>query len=190
MMDERPFEGWFCRDGDQVVGPLCRARLRQMAREGRLAPEHTVWGQRLPEGELLAPVSAGEVLRRDRFAALVADDDVAAAAALARLLREYGADQCVICTGDEAARATAALEPEVVFLDLELPCLAGYALAAALRQLPHPPRVVALTGDDTPADRKGARAAGFRHSLAKPADAEHLRQLLALLGRPAPARAG
>jgi CheY-like chemotaxis protein len=190
MMDERPFEGWFCREGDAVVGPIGRARLRQMAREGRLRPEQTVWGQRLPEGELLAPVSAGEVLRRDRFAALVVDDDLAAAAALARLLREHGADHCVICTGDEAARATTALEPEAVFLDLELPCPAGYALAAALRQLPHPPRVVALTGDDSPAGRKRDRAAGFRHWLAKPADAERLRQLLAHLGRPGPARAG
>ncbi len=183
MMDERPFEGWFCRDGDDVVGPLGRARLRQLARAGRLRPEHTVWEQRLPEGELLAPVSAGEVLRRDRFAALVVDDDLAAAAELAQLIREAGADQCVISTGDEAARATAALEPEAVFLDLGLTCLAGYALAAALRQLPRPPRVVALTRGGTPA----AGDPGFRHWMAKPADPERLRELLAQLGMPVPA---
>jgi CheY-like chemotaxis protein len=190
MMDERPFEGWFCREGDVVVGPLGRAVLRRLAREGRVGPGQTVWEQRLPEGELIAPVSAGEVLRRDRFAALVVDDDVAAAVSLARLLRESGADHCVICTGEEAVRATAALEPEAVFLDLGLPCLTGYALAGALRQLPRPPRVVALTGEDTPAARTKVRAAGFRHWLAKPADAERLREVLTHLGRPAPARAG
>jgi CheY-like chemotaxis protein len=190
MMDERPFEGWFCREGDKVIGPLGRARLRQLAREGRLQPEQTVWEQQLPEGELIAPVCAGEVLRTDRFAALVVDDDMAAAEALARLLREAGADHCVICTGEEAARATSALEPEAVFIDLELPCLAGYALASALRQLPSPPRVVALTGEEMAPGRKGPRPAGFRHWLAKPADPERLREILTHLGRPVPAKAG
>jgi CheY-like chemotaxis protein len=184
MMDERPFVGWFCRDGGQVIGPLGRARLRQLTREGRLRPEDTVWCQRLPEGDLLAPLSAGEVLRRERFAALVVDDDLGAAGVLAGLIREAGADHCVICTGSEAVRATVALEPEAVFLDLELTCLAGYALAAALRQLPRSPRVVALTGGDAPPARKGPRAAGFRHWLAKPADLERLREILTHLGRP------
>ena len=82
--------------------------------------------------------------------------------------------------------ATAALEPQAVFLDLELPCLAGYALAFALRHLPRPPRVVALTAGTTPTTRKGIRAAGFRHWLTKPADPEQLREALAYLGRPAP----
>lgn len=189
MMDERPFEGWFFREGDEVVGPLGRAHLRQLAHKGLLLPEHTVWTQRLPEGELMAPVSAGAVLRADRFAALVVDDDVAAGAALARLLREAGADHCVICTGEEAARAASALEPEAVFFDLELPCLAGYALAGALRHLPNPPRVVALTREEAPAGRKRPHAT-FRHSLAKPADPERLREILAQLGRPASAKAG
>jgi len=190
MMDERPFVGWFCRLDDQVFGPLGRDRLRQLVREERLQMGETVWGHRLPEGELIAPVSVGEVLRRDRFAALIVDDDMAAANALARLLRQGLADDCVICTGEEAVQATAALEPEAVFLDLELPCLVGYALAGALRQLSRPPRVVALTRDGTPAGRKGIRSAGFQHWLTKPPDPEHLREILTHLGRPAPARAG
>jgi CheY-like chemotaxis protein len=190
MMDERPFMGWFCRLGDEILGPLGRGELRQLTRGGRLYSGDTAWRHRLPEGELIAPVGVGEVLRRDRFAALVVDDNVAAAAALAHLLRQGLADDCVFCTGAEAARTTAALEPEVVFLDVELACLAGYALASALRQLPRPPRVVALTSDDTPTGRKGLRAAGFQHWLIKPPDSESLRQILSLLGRSAPPRAG
>lgn len=184
MMDERPFVGWFCREGETVVGPLGRSRLRQLAREGRLRPEHTVWGQRLPEGELLAPVSAGEVLSRDRFAALVVDDDLPAAGSLAQLLRGLGAHECVICTGDEAVRTATALEPEVVFLDLGLTCFAGYSLAGALRQMRRPPRVVALTAGGPPAPAEGKRATGFGHWLAKPADPERLREILTHLGRP------
>ena len=30
MMDERPFEGWFCREAGGVLGPLSRGRLRQL----------------------------------------------------------------------------------------------------------------------------------------------------------------
>jgi CheY-like chemotaxis protein len=185
MMDSRPFEGWFCRRGEEVVGPLNRAQLRQFVRQGRLRPEDTLWGQRLPDGELIAPVEARQVLRRDRFAALVVDDDVVAADLLARLLRDSGADDCVACTGDEAPRTTAAFEPDAVFFDLDLPCPAGYALACALRDLPQTPRVVPLTGDDSPSRRRGLREAGFRHWLRKPADADHLREVLSHLGRPA-----
>jgi CheY-like chemotaxis protein len=190
MMDERPFEGWFCRQGGEVAGPLGRSRLRRLARQGHLLPEQTVWAQRLPEGELIAPCSAAEVLRADRFAALVVDDDITAAAGLARLLREAGADHCVISTGEDSARAASALEPEAVFIDLGLPCQDGYALAGALRQLPHPPRVVALTGAEAPAGRKGTHATAFQHLLAKPADAESLREILAHLGRTTSAKAG
>jgi CheY-like chemotaxis protein len=186
MMDERPFEGWFCRLGDDVLGPLNRADLRKLVRQGRLCPEDTLWGRRLPEGELIAPVGAGEVLRRDRFAALVVDDDVVAADALAQLLRAWGADDCVACTGDEAPRTTAAFEPDAVFFDFDLPCPAGYALACALRELPHPPRVVPLMGEDTAAGRRELRVAGFRTWLTKPADADRLREVLSLLGRPVP----
>jgi CheY-like chemotaxis protein len=185
MMDERPFEGWFCRQGEEVVGPLHRAQLRKLARARRLQLEDTVWGQRLPDGELLAPVGAGDVLRRDRFAALIVDDDVVTAAELVRLLRDWGTDHCVACTGEEAPRTAFALEPDAVFLDLDLSCPDGYALACALRELPRPPRVIALTGDASPARRTELRKAGFRQLLTKPADLDQLRALLPHLGRPA-----
>jgi CheY-like chemotaxis protein len=187
MMDERPFEGWFCRQGDDVLGPLDRAELRQLVRQGRLRKEDTVWGRRLPDGELITPVGLGQVLRRDRFAALVVDDDVVAAGALAQLLREWGADDCVACTGDEAPRTTLAFEPDAVFFALDLPCPAGYALACALRDLPSPPGIIPLTRDDTAAGRKVLRDAGFRHWLTQPADPDRLREVLSLLGRRVPA---
>jgi len=188
MMDERPFEGWFCLQGGEVLGPLKRGQLRKLAREGRLRPSDTVWEYRLPDGELLAPVGSGDVLRRDRFAVLIVDDDMIAAGALARLLREWGADHGVACTGMESPRATSALEPDVVFLDLDLPCPAGYALAVALRELPRLPTVVALTAEAGAARRKKLRDAGFRHSLAKPPDPDRLREVLWHMGRPTPAR--
>jgi CheY-like chemotaxis protein len=187
-MDERPFEGWFCLQAGEVLGPLSRAQLRKLEREGRLGPEDTLWGQRLPDGELLDSVTSGDVLRRDRFAVLVVDDNLVAASGLVQLLYEWGADHCVACTGAEALRAATALEPDVVFLDLDLPFPAGYALAVALRNLPRLPRIVILTADDSAPRWKKLQDGGFHHCLAKPADLDRLREVLWRLGKATPPR--
>ena len=69
----------------------------------------------------------------------------------------------------------------MVFLDLGLPGMSGYAVARQLRAMPEARdvRLVALTGYGTEADRERARAAGFDVHLAKPVDPHAVESLLA-----------
>jgi len=69
----------------------------------------------------------------------------------------------------------------VMFLDIGLPDVNGYELAAALRRVPslHALQLVALTGYGQEEYRKRSRDAGFDHHWVKPLD---LRKLESLIG--------
>ncbi len=62
--------------------------------------------------------------------------------------------------------------PDVAFLDLGLPVMDGYELAAHLRELPRLAglRLVAVTGYGQESDRRRTRDAGFDGHLVKPVD--------------------
>jgi DNA-binding response OmpR family regulator len=70
-------------------------------------------------------------------------------------------------------------------LDLGLPGVDGFQLAAAVRERPDctGTPVIAVTGYGTPAHRERARAAGFDHFLVKPVDPLGLQELLGELLR-------
>jgi DNA-binding NarL/FixJ family response regulator len=63
-------------------------------------------------------------------------------------------------TGREAIVQAAALEPDVVLMDLELPELDGYAATQAIKAGRPATRVVALTVHGEPQARQRAQAAG------------------------------
>ncbi|WP_137174458.1 ATP-binding protein [Massilia sp. HP4] len=120
---------------------------------------------------------------------LLVDDNVDAAAASALLLRHLGHAVRVAHSAAQA-RALALVEPpEVAILDIGLPDMDGYALAAALRADLGAPageaaggfamRLVALTGYGQKDDVARALAAGFDVHLTKPATIEALQGALA-----------
>jgi signal transduction histidine kinase/ActR/RegA family two-component response regulator len=116
---------------------------------------------------------------------LLVDDNEDAAGATALLLREMG-HQVRVAHNAAEARALALVAPAAVaILDIGLPDMDGYALAAALRDdlRRHgddagPLRLVALTGYGQQSDVARALAAGFDVHLTKPATLEALRQAL------------
>ena len=73
----------------------------------------------------------------------------------------------------------ARLRPDIAVLDIGLPVLDGYQLAARMRALlqGHPCRLFALTGYGQEADQARSRAAGFERHLVKPITAEQVAQL-------------
>jgi CheY-like chemotaxis protein len=75
----------------------------------------------------------------------------------------------------------AAMQPEVIFLDLELPTLNGLEVARRLRtrRSARPLLLVATTGYGQEEDRRRTAEAGFDHHLVKPIDPQVLRSLLA-----------
>lgn len=83
--------------------------------------------------------------------------------------------------------AVEAFCPQVAILDLGMPDMSGFEVAALLRStLSNPPALIALTGYGQPGDRRRTEAAGFSAHLVKPVE---IRALLDLLGSLAQKRA-
>jgi CheY-like chemotaxis protein len=113
---------------------------------------------------------------------LVVDDNSDAADLAATVLTDAGHRVEVAYSGLEALERVAGWHPDVVVLDIGLPDLDGYQIAAELRSR-HPERVfqmIALTGYGQPHDRTRSAAAGFAAHLVKPVDPV---QLSAAVGR-------
>ena len=111
---------------------------------------------------------------------LVVDDNRDAAETLAALLNMMGHSAPVANDGRQALRMLPSLMPDVVFLDLGMPGMSGYEVAAAIRQDARLAgiRLVALTGWGGEADRERTSAAGFDEHLTKPATVEAIEGVL------------
>jgi two-component system CheB/CheR fusion protein len=114
---------------------------------------------------------------------LVVDDNVDAARTLEQVLSRAGHRVTLAHDGPGALATAAALSPQVVLLDIGLPGMDGYAVAARLRAAGHDRAAfVASTGYGQDDDLRRSKAAGFERHLVKPIDGAALRQLLAEVG--------
>ncbi|HUI99987.1 MAG TPA: PAS domain S-box protein [Usitatibacter sp.] len=105
-----------------------------------------------------------------RRSILVVDDNEDAAASLAMLLRMTGHEVVIEHDGEGALVRIAARTPDIVLLDIGLPGMSGYDVAARLRDDPRRAsmRVYALTGYGQEEDRRRSAEAGFDGHLVKP----------------------
>jgi PAS domain S-box-containing protein len=112
---------------------------------------------------------------------LVVDDSVDSAEMLAEVLTAKGYDTRVAHDAPTALNIAKDFRPAVAFLDIGLPVMDGYELAARLRELPGVSgvRLVALTGYGQESDREKTRKAGFHHHLVKPVDFHVIDDVLA-----------
>ena len=115
-----------------------------------------------------------------RAVLLVVDDNQDAAALLARGLRLMGHEVHVAHDGLDALRLAALFPLDVAFLDIGLPLMDGFELAARLRELPtcRDAGLIAVTGYGQSADRQRTIAAGFHEHLVKPVDLDTVEQLV------------
>jgi PAS domain S-box-containing protein len=111
---------------------------------------------------------------------LVVDDNGDAADTLAEVLRAAGHEVSVAYDPVAALEVVGAFGPEVAILDLGLPVMDGYELAARLRasQGSEGCRLIALSGYGQPHDRARSQAGGFQHHLVKPVDLGRLTRLV------------
>jgi two-component system CheB/CheR fusion protein len=111
---------------------------------------------------------------------LVVDDNRDAAESLSMLLTMLGGDVRVAYSGEQGLAVAAEHQPVLAFLDIGMPGMNGYEVAAKLRETSSSGRLtlVAVTGWGQPKDRALAARAGFDHHLTKPADVDQLRTLL------------
>ena len=112
---------------------------------------------------------------------LVADDNKDAADALAMLLELSGHEVRVAHGGRAALSMAQTFRPDVAILDIGMPDLSGYDVAAQLRREPWGGAIVliALTGWGRDDDRQRSTNAGFDQHMTKPVNPEKLEEFLA-----------
>ncbi len=103
---------------------------------------------------------------------------------MARLLKLLGHEVTTAHSGPEALKAARGHRPEFILLDIGLPGMDGYEVAARIRQ-EEPCKdavIVAVSGYGQDEDRRRSKEAGFDHHLIKPLDQDALLTLLSARG--------
>ena len=115
-----------------------------------------------------------------RMRVLLIEDNDDIRSTLQDLLLAHGHQVDVAGDGIEGLRLAQLQRPDVALIDIGLPKLDGYQVAARFRaELPWPPVLIALSGYGQPEDRSRARTAGFDAHLVKPVRLDELLHALA-----------
>ncbi|MDP8984742.1 MAG: ATP-binding protein [Pseudomonadota bacterium] len=112
---------------------------------------------------------------------LIADDNRDSAESLGLLLELSGHDVLLAHDGVSALALAAAKLPDVALLDIGMPGMDGYEVAAHIRRESWGSALtlIAITGWGQDVNKRMARSAGFDHHLTKPMDSKVLESLLA-----------
>jgi two-component system, chemotaxis family, CheB/CheR fusion protein len=127
--------------------------------------------QRAPSAESATPLAARRIL--------LVDDDRDLANSLAMALTALGHEVRMAHDGPDAVELAKAFRPHVITVDVSLPTMNGFEVAAALRRHAWAREIVliAVTGWDESEARERAREAGFDHYVVKPIGAVDLAKL-------------
>jgi PAS domain S-box-containing protein len=136
-----------------------------------------------PDFSSSTPVCAPAMQARspDQLRILIADDlPINQKLAIAHLKAlGYGAD--VASNGQEVLAAIAAQPYDLILMDMQMPIMDGLEAAQIIRTQ-HPPDaqpyIIAITANDTPADRAACQAVGINDYLTKPLKSEALQRSL------------
>jgi CheY-like chemotaxis protein len=111
---------------------------------------------------------------------LVIEDNFDAAEGLATLLELWQYEVRVVHDGLSALAAARECRPQVVLLDIGLPGLDGYQVAARLRGELQLARtlLVAMTGYGQEEDRRRSEEVGIAHHFVKPIEPGELKRVL------------
>jgi CheY-like chemotaxis protein len=112
---------------------------------------------------------------------LVVDDYEPNLKTLSRMLRLMGHEVATAKNGEETLECLDVFKPEVILLDINMPGMSGYEVAARIKKLPQYQNItlIALTGYGHETDRQRAKKAGFHHHLVKPVEVKRLEEVLA-----------
>jgi signal transduction histidine kinase/CheY-like chemotaxis protein len=131
---------------------------------------------KLPVADTVEAVPA----RAGALKVLVVDDNLDAARSAVLLLQALGHDASSAHDGMSAVKAAVDYVPDIVLLDIGLPVVDGWQVAARIRQQPTLGHVmlVAVTGYGQESHRRRAQQAGFDHYLVKPMDLVQVKAIL------------
>ena len=127
-----------------------------------------------------APDTLVSVIRTNPKTVLVVDDSADNADALAALVRALGHRSLFAYDAPTGLRLAHESSPDVIFHDIAMPVMSGYAAISELRKHEKfsSTCIVAITAFGTDADRQHALNCGFNVHLAKPADIQDVQRIL------------
>jgi CheY-like chemotaxis protein len=109
---------------------------------------------------------------------LVVDDERSSADSNVSLLQLWGHEAEAAYSAEDAIAKAAALDPDVVVMDLETPVINGFDLAKELRKSCPGTKFLALTGYTQADIVRRARRAGFDQVLNKPVPAKAIKEAI------------
>jgi len=148
-------------------------RLPLISRDSEMA--------RTPPPALAADAAAGAGIR-----VLLVDDNVDSVETMEMVLRDSGFGVLTATDPAQALETVKEFRPTIAILDIGLPGMDGYELAAELRARlgAEVPRLFALSGYGQASDRDRSLAAGFEKHLVKPVNVAELIEALLTPGDP------
>lgn len=110
---------------------------------------------------------------------LIADDDMISLEVFKAMLAQHQLDVVTATTGEEALTALAQ-QPQLIFLDYEMPDMSGAEVCQQLRQRPQftDTPVIAVTSHQSASEMDDCRNAGMNATLHKPVAPDALEELL------------
>lgn len=125
------------------------------------------------------PDSTAAPLRSHRV--LIVDDQRSLRLPMRHLLKSLGQECMEAEDGSTALRVAGEFLPEIIWCDIGLPDMDGYAVARAIRSNPELSQIylVAVTGYGQDDDRRQAEEAGFNRHITKPISVDALRDVIA-----------
>lgn len=109
---------------------------------------------------------------------LVAEDTEDNQILIKYLLSKHGASVKIVENGQEALKALKAEDFDIVFLDIQMPVLDGYATLEKLQQLNYQGPIVALTAHALKDEKRKSIQLGFQEHLTKPIKTSELIQCI------------
>jgi CheY-like chemotaxis protein len=117
---------------------------------------------------------------------LIVDDNADLAEATSMLLRHYGFHTVTAYNGRLAIARAHDFRPEVVLLDIGLPDMSGYDVAATIREESDSdsarPLLIAISAQSPDAKKEARDGRPFDYYLVKPVEPDTLLQLVSKLG--------
>ncbi len=160
---------------DLTQAAVARASRCDIERRRRRSPVRRGTAGRYPQAERRAAPARG-LPRFGMLKILAVDDLHDHAETLVLLCEALGHVARVAFDGGEAVEIAGQFDPDVVFLDLDMPVLDGIKAARAIREIRCARRrvLVALTGRTEFRFRHSAEVAGFDAYMTKPVDIDSL----------------
>jgi DNA-binding NarL/FixJ family response regulator len=117
---------------------------------------------------------------------MVVDDSLQFADAAAQFLACEGNFEVLVSanSGDEALARTSTERPDLMFIDIRMPGMSGFAVASLIKGREAAPKIVMMTLEDSEQNRVGAMAAGADAFLSKDNFAHGLDAVVELLFGP------